>query len=189
MKKLQTWILILALVASAAGAAAGTVLSGYVTGKVNVAVSQPLQVESANVTKVDGTPWGRTWFGAVSDAGTEFSAAVTLYQGESAMIKVPIINRADVDHVAEITVTAPVLPVPPGGDPSAYSITLAVNGSGKLSNDLVRVGPYKWKCTVDNGSNGTGSSPFDGIKITIALGAMVPPGYYEISGQIQVVAY
>lgn len=181
MKRLQTWVFILALVASAAGAAAGTVLSGDITGKVNVAVSQPLGVQSANVTKVDGTAWGRTWFGAFDDTGTRFGAATTLYQGESAMVNVAIMNNASVNLVADITVNAPALPVPLGGTPSAYNIGLAVSGSGGLSN-VVQVGPNDWKCTVTKASSGT-------ISITISLGAMVPPGYYEISGQIQVDAY
>ncbi len=189
MRRLQTWILIGALVATGAGAAAGTILSGYIQGEVNVAVSQPLQVERPDVT---GIPTGRAWFGAVSDEGTEFSAAVQLYQGEDAVIEVPIINRAEVDHVVEIIVTAPVLPVPSGGNPSDYSINLNVRGSGAI-NDVVQVGPYKWKCTVDSEAGGRSnpSTPpaFDGLKITVALGDMVPPGFYEISGQIQVVAY
>lgn len=185
VKKLQGWIIIFALVATGMGAAAGIVLSGNIVGNVNVAVSQPLQVEKPTVS---GIPSGRAWFGAVSDTGTEFSAAVQLYQGESVTIKVPVRNNAEVDHVAEIIVTAPVLPVPPGGHASDYQITLDVTGSGVI-DDVVRVGPYKWKCTVDATSQGTDNPPVDGIKITIALGDMVPPGYYEISGQIQIVSY
>ncbi len=185
MKRLKNWILISALIASAAGAAAGTVLSGYIEGDVNIAVSQPLQLESPNVV---GIPPERAWFGAVSDEGTEFSAAVELYQGEDATIEMPIRNMAEVDHIVEIIVTPPILSVPEGGDPSDYSINLDIDGSGVI-DDVVRVGPYKWKCTVDSSSQGTGVSPFDGIEITVALGDMVPPGYYEISGYIQVVAY
>ena len=188
MKKLRTWIIVAAMIASTAGAAAGTVLSGYVEGEVKVAVSQPLQVEAPSF---DGIPGDRARFSAVSDEGTEFSAGVQLYQGESVIIEVPIVNLADVDHVVEILLTAPILTIPPGGTPSDYSINLDVDGSGDI-DDVVQVGPYKWKCTMDAVCNGTGSTPpdpFDGIKITLALGDMVPPGFYGISGFMQVVPY
>ncbi len=184
-KNVKILIIVLSLIAVGAGAAAGTVLSGYVEGEVNVAVSQPLMVENPSIP---GLPTGRAWFGAASDEGTQFSAAAQLYQGESATIEVPIINKAEVDHVVEITVVAPVLSVPPGGNPADYSINLEVEGSGAIT-DVVRIGPYKWKCTAPSVSQGTASLPFDGIEITVALGDMVPPGYYELTGQIQVVPY
>ena len=182
--KIPRWLLIFALVASGAGAAAGTVLSGEITGEVNVSVSQPLSVERPTVTNIPG---GRRWFSAANDDGTKFSAATELYQGESAVIEVPITNTAEVDHVVDITVTPPTFSVPSDADPSDYSITLEVNGSGVI-DDAVRVGATKWKCTIDADSQGTDTSPFDGIKITVALGDMVPPGYYEISGGIQIAA-
>ncbi len=89
MKKLRTWIIVAAMIASTAGAAAGTVLSGYVEGEIKIAVSYPLQVEAPGF---DGIPGDRARFSAVSDEGTEFSAAVQLYQGESVIIEVPIRN-------------------------------------------------------------------------------------------------
>ncbi len=188
-KNLRLLIIVFSLVAIGAGAAAGTVLSGYVEGEVNVSVSQPLQVQKP---EIPGLPAGRAWFGAASDDGTQFSAAAQLFQGESATIDVPVINQAEVDHVVEITITAPILSVPTGGNPADYSINLEVDGSGSIPSgvtDVVRVGPYKWKCTVPAEAQGRGSSPFDGIKITVALGDMVPPGYYELTGQMQVVPY
>lgn len=192
MRTLRTWIFILALIASGAGAAAGTVLSGYVQGEVRVAVGQPLQVEKPSVS---GIPSGRAWFGAVSDRSTEFSAAAALYQGEDAIIEVPIVNRADVDHIIEITVTAPDLPVPQGASPGDYSISLEVDGSG-IVNDVVRIGPNRWKGTLDYDAGGRSNpsprvapNPFDGLKITLALGDLLPPGYYEVSGEVHVIAY
>jgi hypothetical protein len=184
-KNVKVLIIVLSLIAVGAGAAAGTVLSGQIDGEVNVAVSQPLMVENPSIP---GLPSGRAWFGAASDEGTQFSAAAQLYQGESAVIEVPIINKAEVDHVVEITITAPVLSVPSGANPADYSINLEVEGSGDIT-DVVRIGPYKWKCTAPATSQGTGSSPFDGIEITVALGDMVPPGYYELTGQMQIVPY
>jgi hypothetical protein len=182
---LRMVILVLSLIAVGAGAAAGTVLAGTVDGEVNVSVSQPLQVQSPSMP---GLPSGRAWFGAASDEGTQFSAAAQLYQGESVVIEVPIINQAEVAHVVEITVTAPILTVPTGASPSDYSINLDVDGSGVIA-DVVRIGPYKWKCTTPASSQGRDSSPLDGIKLTVALGDMVPPGYYELTGQLQVVPY
>jgi hypothetical protein len=184
-KNMRIAILVFSLIAAGAGAAAGTVLAGTVDGEVNVSVSQPLQVQSPTIPSL---PAGRAWFGAASDEGTQFSAAAQLYQGESATIEVPIINQAEVDHVVEITVIAPILTVPTGGNPSDYSINLDVDGSGVIT-DVVRVGPYKWKCTTPAVSQGRDSVPFDGIEITVALGDMVPPGYYELTGQLQVVPY
>jgi hypothetical protein len=188
-KNLRLLVIIFSLVAVGAGAAAGTVLSGYVEGEVNVSVSQPLQVGKP---EIPGLPSGRAWFGAASDDGTQFSAAAQLYQGESATIDVPISNLAEVDHVVEITIVAPILSVPTGGNPADYSINLEVDGSGSAPGgitDVVRIGPYKWKCTVPAEAQGRSVSPFDGIKITVALGDMVPPGYYELTGQMQVVPY
>ncbi len=184
-KNMRMFVLIFSLIAAGAGAAAGTVLAGTVDGEVNVSVSQPLQVESPSIP---GLPLGRAWFGAASDEGTQFSAAAQLYQGESATIEVPIINQAEVDHVVEITVIAPILTVPTGENPADYSINLEVEGSGFIT-DVVSVGPYKWKCTTPAASQGRGSAPFDGIELTVALGDMVPPGYYELTGQMQVVPY
>ena len=180
------WIMIFSLVASAAGAAAGTVLSGQIDAGVNMAVGHPLKVEKPTVS---GLAPGHQWFGAVSDQSTEFSAAVQLYQGEAATINVPVVNLADNDHVVEIVVTAPVMPVPPGGNQADYNINLDVDGSG-LITDVVRVGAYKWKATVPGASQGSAGVPsFDGISIIVALGTMVPPGYYAISGQMTVVPY
>jgi hypothetical protein len=184
-KHFKIFILIFTLMAAGAGAAAGTVLAGTVDGEVNVSVSQPLQVESPSIP---GLPAGRAWFGAASDDGTQFSAAAQLYQGESATIEVPIVNQAAVNHVVEITVIAPILTVPTGGNPADYSINLDVDGSGSIT-DVVRVGPYTWKCTTPAESQGRESTPFDGIELTVALGDMVPPGYYELTGQMQVVPY
>jgi len=184
-KNVKILIIVFSLIAVGAGAAAGTVLSGQIEGEVNVAVSQPLMVESPSIP---GLPSGRAWFGAASNEGTQFSAAAQLYQGESAVIEVPIINKAEVDHVVEITITAPVLSVPSGANAADYSINLEVEGSGDII-DVVRIGPYKWKCTTPATSQGTASSPFDGIEITVALGDMVPPGYYELTGMMQVVPY
>lgn len=186
LRQLRTWIIILALAASGAGAAVGTVLAGYVQGEMTIAVSHPIQVQKPIVA---GIPSGRGWFGGVSDDGTVFSAAAELYQGEEARIKVPIVNRANVDHVIEIDITPPTLP--PGDGSAAYSIAIDVDGIG-IINDVVRVGPYKWKGTVGAGSAGMDSlhpDGMDGIKITVALGDLVSPGYYEFSGEIHVVAY
>jgi hypothetical protein len=185
MKKLTLWIMIFALTASAMGAAAGIVLSGSVKGDVKVAVSQPLKIETPTFS---GIPNERSHFGGVSDTGTEFSAAVELYQGETVVINVPIVNNANVDHVVEIVMTPPQVTVPARANPSDYSINLDVKGNGVIT-DVVRVDTNTWKCTVASTSLGNSSIPFDGVKVTVALGRLLAPGYYSVSGQIQVVSY
>ncbi len=183
--RLRVIILIMALIASGAGAASGVVLSGYATGNVNIGVSQPIQIETPNVA---GLPTGRARFGAVSAEGTEFSAAAQLYQGENATVEVPIYNRANVDHVMEITVSTPALSVPTGANPSDYQINISILGNGVIQ-DIVQVGPYKWKGTLSSTAKGRSLPTWDGIRLNVALGALVPPGYYGITGQIQVVSY
>lgn len=172
MRRGTAFLLILALIASTAGAATGTILSSRITGSIPITVSQAISVEKPSIS---GLPGGRPVFISVSDDGTSFSAACEVYQGEDFEIKVPLINKGEGDIFCEL-----ILDVAQDDAP----ITLSCSGSGKI-NDVVRVGEDKWKFTLDGGCSG-GS---DAIKIKVALSDDAEPGFYEIKGEINPVEY
>jgi hypothetical protein len=179
--KMFYWLLVGCLITVGAGAAVGVVLSGLIEGEISVTVSQAIQVERPTVTKTDGTAWPHPYFTSVSDDKTKFTAAVEVYCGEEFMVNLPIRNQGDSELVAEFTLSHN--PKDEDG-----KITIDVDGSGVI-DDVVRISSDTWKFTVDsNAADGTPPT-FDGVKITVALGNKVEPGFYHLEGQLQVVEY
>ena len=175
-KGLRQWILIAALLASAAGAAVGTVLNGRIDSIMGITVGQAIVVEQPAVTNLPSTH--RT-FTSVSDNRTKFSGVAEVYQKESFILEVPIRNNGNQNIVAEMTLTIP----------SGVGITADAYKMGVI-DDVVRTGPNTWKFTVGSNANGRDDFPtVDGVKIEVATSATTPPGFYEITGEIHIVEY
>lgn len=172
MRRGTAFLLILALIASTAGAATGTVLGSKITGTIPITVSKAIIIEKPSIS---GLPSGRPMFTSVSDGGTGFSAACEVYQGEDFIVKVPIVNRGEDDIVVELTLSPSEKDAP---------ITISCEGSGRI-NDVVRIGEEKWKFTADAGCSGGN----DAVKIKIALSDDAEPGFYEIKGELKSVEY
>ena len=116
-KAIPIWLLVLALVACGAGAAAGTVLAGRVTGEIPVAVSQALLTDApvwqaslstdANQPQqlYDHITWvaiPNRYIGVVADDNTAFQAAAELAVGDWAAFNLPLKNASQNSLVAEL---------------------------------------------------------------------------------------
>jgi hypothetical protein len=193
-KAIPIWLLVIALVACGAGAAAGTVLAGKVTGEVPVAVSQAILVDTpdweapgddanqpqqvydhALLGYLDNLP--NRYFGAVADDNTAFQAAAELAVGDWAAFNLPLKNASDVELVALVT-----LSVPECLEVEIYAPTTSVN-----IGDVVRIGLNTWKVQVSADAHYDPTD--DCLMVVISVDDTCAPGYYTISGEINQIPY
>lgn len=204
-KTLPVWLLVFVLVASGAGAAAGTVLAGKVTGEVPVAVSQALLTEApvwtANVTNPNGNDvtqqvdLHRAWvhlpnryFGAAADDNTGFQAAAELAVGDWATFYLPLKNASENELIGCLTLNVPgclEVEVFPASD-TTYAATNVY--------EVVRIGMNTWKFSLAADAEYVSDDPvnvvpIDGLAILISIDDNCAPGYYNISGEIKQISY
>ena len=190
-KAIPIWLLVLALVACGAGAAAGTVLAGRVTAEIPVAVSQALLVNEPEWRAAlpagnqpqqveDHALWvalPNRYVGVVSDDNTAFQAAAEMAVGYWAAFNLPLKNASNNELVAELT-----LNVPGCLEVEVYASTDALN-----ITEVVRTGLNTWKIIV------TGDADYDVLTdclmVVISVDDDCMPGYYNITGTIEQVAY
>ncbi len=196
-KAIPMWLLVLALVAAGAGAAAGTVLAGKVTGETNVAVSQallneaPVWLSQANITTkvlTDATATQQVTyhqglinipnrkFVAAKDDNTAFQAAAELATGDWAAFDLPLKNASSNNLTALMT-----LNVPEGLEVEAFAAT----GASKIT-EVVRIGLNTWKFKVATGAVYTST---DLLTIVVSTDDDMAPGYYTIDGTIKQIGY
>ncbi len=198
-KAIPIWLLVLALVAAGAGAAAGTVLAGKVTGETNVAVSQALLVgdnvtwessltadTSTNTTQPQQIYKHASWvkipnryFGAVADDNTAFQAAAEIAQGEWVAFYLPLKNASKNDMVGLLT-----LNVPAGIEVEVFSYTPASSQSNVMN--VIRIGLNTWKFKLAAGADYQAA---DRLAVVISADDGVAPGYYAINGTITQIGY
>ena len=185
-------LLILALLAVGAGAAAGTILAGKVTGEMPVAVSQALLVE--NVTNVKSAVpaddsvvtqqvfdnfgnihAANRFIGVKSDDNTAFQAAAELAVGDWTEINLQLKNASANDLVALL-----ILDVPQGLEVEAF-------GDGAYVHNVTRVGPNTWKFIVKGGTNKSVAGSL--LNLIVSVDDDAAPGYYGISGVLKQIAY
>ncbi|MCD6452903.1 MAG: hypothetical protein J7K77_01225 [Dehalococcoidales bacterium] len=191
-KTFPAWLLVGAMVASGAGAAAGTVLAGKVTGEIPVAVSQSLLTEApiwltslpANDNQPQQVNTHVAWvhkpnrsIGVVSDDNTGFQAAAELAVGDWAAFHLPLKNASSNDLVAELTLRVPCRCL----DVEVYNATSCTN-----ITDVVRVGRNTWKFKVLSDAE---YGATDWLTVVISTDDNCRPGYYTISGKIQQIEY
>jgi hypothetical protein len=200
-KALPIWLLVVVLVACGAGAAAGTVLAGKVTGEVPVAVSQALLNGVPDwKASVDGTLTEALMtqqaydhksmialpnrdFGAVADDNTAFQAAAEMAVGDWAVFHLPLKNASENELIGLLTLSVP--------ECLEVEVFQAA-ASGKVS-EVVRIGLNTWKFTLaydaDYDSNFGDSDSLDSLAILVSVDDTCAPGYYTITGQIKQIAY
>ncbi len=196
-KAIPIWLLVLALVAAGAGAAAGTVLAGKVTGEMPVAVSQalltesPVWLSSANITSghYTGAPqqvdkhlgWigiPNRYIGTAADDNTAFQAAGEVSTGDWVAFDLPLKNASNRALIGEMT-----LNVPDGLEVEAFANNSTTN---MTISDVVRIGLNTWKFKVAKGAEYTTA---DRLTIVISADATIVPGYYTIDGTIKQIGY
>ncbi len=106
-KAIPVWLLVVTCVAIGAGAAAGTVLAGQVTGQVPIAVSQAILVDGLgfgvdDVTFACGNPTNRANV-ALADDDTGFQVATEIATGDKFIISMPVRNASNNPMVGLIT--------------------------------------------------------------------------------------
>jgi hypothetical protein len=195
-KAIPIWLLVIALVACGAGAAAGTVLAGKVTGEVPVAVSQALLTEapdwkdslaSDNTTQPQQVYMHATWvhapnreFGAVADDNTAFQAAAELATGDWAVFNLPLKNASDVELIGLLTLSVP--------DCLEVEVFQAKSDAGGSHvHNVVRVGMNTWKFKLD--AEAEYCDPDDALAILVSVDDYCMPGYYNIEGTIKQIGY
>jgi hypothetical protein len=200
-KALPIWLLVVVLVACGAGAAAGTVLAGKVTGEVPVAVSQALltqvpvwKASLTNTTEAEVTQqvadhatmvaMPNRSFGAVADDNTAFQAAAEMAVGDWAYFYLPLKNASENELIGLLTLSVP--------ECLEVEVFQAFH-TGTHVSEVVRIGLNTWKFTLDKladyvGDNGV-ADPIDGLGIVISVDDTCAPGYYTISGEIKQIAY
>lgn len=194
-KVIPIWLVIIGLVASGAGAAAGTVLAGKVTGEVNVAASQALLVgapewvedvldadenQPQQVYNAADAGWinePNRGIGTRSDDNTAFEAAAELAIGDWSAFNLPIKNASDVPLTALLTID-----VPEGIEVEVYAGELA----GNIQNP-VRIGLNTWKFVVE--AEAEYDSTDDCLMIVVNVDDTTPPGYYTFYGELKQIAY
>ncbi len=191
-KAIPVWLLVIALVACGAGAAAGTVLAGKVTGEIPIAVSQAILTEAPVWTTILDEPTVQPqqvnlhydWvfepnrsFGAAADDNTAFQAAAEMAVGDWAAFNLPLKNASNVDLIALVT-----LSVPECLEVEMYAPALSVN-----IGDVVRIGLNTWKVQVL--ADAEYDTTDDCLMVVISVDDTCDPGYYTISGQINQIPY
>lgn len=106
-KLIPVWLVVAILISSGGGAAAGTVLTGKVSGDVNIAASQALVIDASNFTLDDLSSHVARRFVSVSDDATAFTAAAELATGEELIIDLPLANLSRQDAAALFTLDVP----------------------------------------------------------------------------------
>ena len=199
-KALPIWLLVIALVACGAGAAAGTILAGKVTGEVPVAVSQALLVcepswgETGDVEDtvnqdapqqlykhLDWIHEPNRHIGVVADDMTGFQAAAELAIGDWAAFRLPIKNASQNDLVAELC-----LSVPECIEVEIFSDTDVV--ANNIGNP-VRIGLNCWKLVVEAEADCLTDLDNDYLWVVVSVDDHCMPGYYTISGTIKQISY
>ena len=175
-------LLVLAILATGAGAAVGNAMRGDIESKIPITVYQALLVEKPQQYNFPGN---RNFFGGTSDDQTKFSIAIEAFRGESLTVLVPIVNRSSGDAVAEFSVILPDVPSQIEGMPG---LTLSVTGSG-LIEDVVKISPDSWTFTADAGLTGLSANPDDGLLLTFTVAPTAMSGYFEITGRIRTLEY
>jgi hypothetical protein len=194
-KALPIWLLVVVLVACGAGAAAGTVLAGKVTGEVPVAVSQALLTQAPvwkTNTEVDTdknedlmtqqlydhvamVAMPNRSFGAVADDNTAFQAAAEMAVGDWAVFYLPLKNASENELIGLLT-----LSVPECLEVEAYSPL------GTNVTNVTRIGLNTWKFKLNKAADYLAA---DTLAIAISVDDTCAPGYYTISGEINQIAY
>ena len=191
-KALPIWLLVVVLVACGAGAAAGTVLAGKVTGEVPIAVSQAILTEApvwkTSIPQDDNQPqqvnlhydWvaePNRYFGAAADDNTAFQAAAEVAVGDWVAFNLPLKNASENDLVALVS-----LSVPDCIEVEVYAPTDATN-----LNSVVRIGLNTWKVIVEAAAEY--DTTLDCLMFVISADDYCAPGYYTISGDIKQIPY
>ncbi len=191
-KAIPVALIVAALVVCGAGAAAGTVLAGKVTGEMPVAVSQALLVEAptwyTSITTDTNQPQQVnrhvSWIhkpnrsvGVAADDNTAFQAAAEMAVGDWAAFCLPVKNASNVDLTAELT-----LNVPACLEVEVYADTDAVNILG-----VVNTGLNTWKVLV--GADAEYDSTDDCLVVVISVDDNCAPGFYNISGTFKQISY
>ncbi len=191
-KAIPVWVLVIALVATGAGAAAGTVLAGKVTGEIPIAVSQAILTDAPIWTTILEEPTVQPqqvymhydWvyvplrnFGAVADDNTGFQAAAEMAVGDWAAFNLPLKNASQNDLIALVT-----LSVPECLEVEVYAPAASVN-----IGDVVRIGLNTWKVQVL--ADAEYDPILDCLMFVISVDDTCAPGYYTISGEINQIPY
>jgi hypothetical protein len=206
LKALPIWILVVVMVACGAGAAAGTVLAGKVTGEIPVAVSQalltkaPIWLADAQFGDDGGQPQQvsnhaefvqlpNRSFGAEADDNTAFQAAAEVAVGDWAAFNLPLKNASDNELIGLLT-----LSVPDCIEVEVYADKDAIGGGGDGDvnaatnvTEVVRIGLNTWKFTLAAGAEY--DTTLDVLTVVISVDDTCAPGYYSISGDIKQIAY
>lgn len=193
-KVIPIWLMIVALVASGGGAAAGTVLAGKVTGEINVAASQAVLVGApvwitGTMSPDDDMPQQvynhAAWInkpnrgiGVVADDNTAFEAAAELAIGDWSAFKLPIKNASDVPLTGLL-----IMEVPECIEVEVFSDV----GTSDISNP-VRIGLNTWKFEAAADADGLVDDD-DAIFVVVSLDDNCAPGYYTLSGIMKQIAY
>jgi hypothetical protein len=210
-KALPIWLLVIVLVASGAGAAAGTVLAGKVTGEVPVAVSQAILTE-APIWVADGEFGGDSgqpqqvymhaefvslpnrYFGAVADDNTAFQAAAEIAVGDWAAFNLPLKNASENELIALVTLSVPdCLEVEVYADADAAGANPTLDPGGESPDaatnitEVVRIGLNTWKVKV--AADAEYDEVLDCLMFVISADDTCAPGYYNISGDIKQIPY
>ncbi len=195
--KIPTWLIALALIASGAGAAAGTVLAGSVTAEVPVAVSQALLVSGPSwLTSLEDTVSQDapqqlynhlSWVHApnrgvavVADDNTGFQAAAEVAIGDWIAFKLPIKNASDNDLVAELMLSVP--------DCLEIEVFSDLDLQGNDVGNPVRTGYNTWKFEVGASSDGI-TDPNDILYVIVSIDDDCLPGYFSITGTLKQISY
>jgi hypothetical protein len=210
-KAIPVWLLVVALVACGAGAAAGTVLAGKVTGEVPVAVSQAILVDTpdwvadAEFGADSGQPQQvllhAEWvhlpnrdFGAVADDNTAFQAAAELAVGDWAAFNLPLKNASDVELFGLLTLSVPeCLEVEVYNDIDTIAAPHALDLAGESPDpavnvtEVVRIGLNTWKFKLAADAHYDPTD--DCLMVVISVDDTCAPGYYTITGEINQIPY
>ncbi len=169
MRRCKFWVLaIIVLIVSSGGAASGTILTGYIGGDVAMDVSPSLELED---------PWleclsdNQTVFVSLDYDKLSFRVIAEVDPGDCFLIHLPVINEATVDTRVLLSIFYP------------YGASLWVSGSGAI-DDVVAMSYQAWKFTADAGVQGTGSVPYDGVRIQVCVSPNYTGDSVEINGSI-----
>jgi PKD repeat protein len=170
LRRGRFWFLIaLTLILAGGGAAAGTVLSGYLGGDISVDVSPPVQFEEPWVECVSPD---QDVFVSLDYYKEAFRVIIEVEPGGCFLVHLPVINKATVDTKTLLTLEYP------------YGATLWVTGSGVI-NDVVAASYEHWKFTADALAQGSAASPYDGIRIQVCVSPDYTGSSVEISGTVE----
>ncbi len=191
-KAIPVVLLVISLVACGAGAAAGTVLAGKVTGEMPVAVSQALLVEAPkwadSVTTDTNEPQQVyrhvSWIhkpnrsvGVAADDNTAFQAAAEMAVGDWAAFCLPVKNASENDLVAELTFNVP----------SCLEVEVFAKTTATGIEGVVRTGLNTWKVLVDKDAEYRDGT--DCLMVVISVDDNCAPGYFDISGTFKQISY